>query len=793
MSELRQAVRALRGAPWYAVTIIAVMALCVSLSTTVFAIVDGVLFKPLPYARPAELYLMTGGYLNNKQRSGISVAPRNVRDWTAAVPGAVSTLLETGMSASVFGDVRGWVPIVGRIDAHFFDVMGLRPLVGGFSDADFADAESTTKPAMISYGVWQSKLGGRPDAVGQTLTVDATHNYRVAGVLPRDFLFPWFGEAPELLLPLTVDPARLNDLRYRQFSGIVRLPTTESLATMQSRMDAAAASEKADWVPRPSDGTPVFDHANLERLDYQMSRLQRPFFSLAFGAAGILMLLGCLNISGLIASRALDRRHGISLRRALGGSAGDIARLLVIENAVVVGAGAALGALIASPMATVTMRLLPRSMALLKNPGVDARVMAFTIALALVATAIVSIWPVWRSVRLPAVPYLQDGGRSSGRALTLGRFVVVTLQVAIGLVLTLGGTLLVGSLMEVWRIDPGYASDQVIVLRGRKASTVRAERNDAIENFERAVRGVPGVSAVSSTQSPFGGGMMMNAFMDGATVAVRPGFFETMGMTLVEGRWPTEAEITSGAPVAVVSRRTAARAFKGQPALGRQLRGFVNMKPHPFDVVGVVADVQMTRWDDVSAGQVYAPFTLVSDEQTGASVIVRTERPDQVLPALLTLIKRPDMQSFRVSSAALGADVLNESVRPRRLNSWIFAGFAAAALVIVSVGILGLMAMTSARRTREIGIRIAMGATPAGVVRLLLREQLLAVALGLIVGAGVSMWAVKFVRAFLFGIEGGNAIAWSAAIAVILTVALVGAAIPSIRASRIDPSRALRE
>jgi len=792
MAEIRQALRSLGQSRWYAGTIIAVMALCVSLSTTVFAIVDGVLFKPLPYPRPAELHLMTGGYLTRAQKGGISVAPRNIRDWTDAVPGARSTILRTGLTATQVGDVRAWAPIVGYIDAQFFDVLGTRPLVGGFAPADFNEAEPTA--VLISYGVWQSRFGGKTDVVGQPLPAAESlpkRQHYVAGVLPRGFLFPWMGEAPELIVPLVTDSARSHDLRYRGFSAITRLPATMTFEEIQARMDAAAAAEKPDWVPRANEGSPVFDHASLQPLEEVLSGRQRPVFSLAASAAGILMLLGCLNVSGLMASRAFDRRRDLSVRRALGGRAMDVARPLLVENLIVVGAGALAGLLLATPLLRITTSLLPPMMALLKPPVVDARVAIFTAFIALGATILVSLWPVWRAVRVPATPHLTDGARGSHRALSVGRFVVVAGQVAIGLILTLAGALLMGSLMQVWRVDPGYAADEVIVLSGRAVPTARAERDLAIDRFSQQLRALPGVTAVGTTQSRFGS-MMMNAFVDGATVAVTPGFYEAMGLRLVAGRWMTSEEMAAGAPVAVMTIKAANTAFPGAPAVGRQIRGFVSQKPQPFDVIGVVEDVRMVRWDDGQIGQVFGPYSLISDEQTSVSVVVRTSAPEELMPALLTLARKPEPDAVRVISAATASTLLNESIRTRRMNSWIFGGFAGAALVIVGVGILGLMAMSSAKRTREIGIRMALGSTPAKVVRLLLREQVLAVVAGLVAGGLASAWALTFVKAYLFNITGTDPRIWAVAIGVMLAVAIIGAGIPSLRASRIDPSRALQ-
>jgi predicted permease len=789
MTEIRHAVRSLNQSRWYAASTIAVMALCVSLSTTVFAIVDGVLFKPLPYTRPAELYMMTGGYLKRPQRGGVSVAPRNIRDWTAAVPGARVTMLSTGMAASQFGEARGWAPIVGQVDAAFFDVLGVSPLVGGFSGADFAGAQPAA--VIISYGVWQTQFAGRPDVIGQLLPPAGSlpGQFHVAGVLPRGFVFPWFGEAPDLLVPLSVDAARENDLRYRQFTGLVRLPSDTPLSDAQARMDAAASAEAVDWVPRANDGSPVFDHAQLERMDYQMSRIQRPTFLLAMSAALVLMLLGCINASGLMATRILDRQRDISVRRALGGRAADIVRLLAIENTLVITVGAVLGVALAFPTVRATIRLLPASMNLLKTPSIDMRVVGFVCLLSVTAVVVASVWPAWRATRLPVTPSSEPSARVTS-ARSAGRFVAVAAQVAIGLALTLGGMLLVGTLFQVWRMDPGFAADRVIVLGGRVTGTSPAERSAALDEFERSVLAAPGAVAVGSTQAGFGLGMSTNAFMDGATVAVRPGFFEAMGMTLVAGRWLTDDELNHGTPVAVISRRAALKAFGGESPIGRQLRGFVNLKPQPFEVVGLVNDVQMTTWDNESVGEVFAPYLLVSN-QTAASIAVRSDRPEETLASLLQLA-RTQSTDVRITRAAIGADLLNDTILRRRLNSWLFGGFAVAALLIVGAGILGLMAMSTAKRTREVGIRMALGSTPARVVRLLIAEQLSAVLAGLVAGGLVASWAVQFVRSYLFHINGNDPRVWTAAVTVMLFVALTGALIPAIKASRIDPSRALR-
>jgi putative ABC transport system permease protein len=792
--DLRYAFRSLGANPWYAGTVIGVIALSMALATTVFAVVDGVLFKPLPYDRSNELYLVTGGY-QKSQRNGISVAPRNLRDWAAASPDARIATFRVNGGEMREGDLRAWAPSVAEIDAQFLDVLGVRPLIGGFSP-DVFESKTDVTPALISYDLWQSAMAGRPDVVGQTLlTPGATRGYRVLGVLPASFVFPANTRTlPNVLVPVVVPPEQRDSLRYRLYEGIARLSPSRPLAEYQARMDAAAVAEAVDWVPRKNDGSPVFDRVGLQPLETVLTEQQRPLFLTIFSVAAALVLLGCLNVSGLMASRADDRWRELAIRRALGGNAAVFARLVLSESLVIVTAGVLLGLAWAGPFLATTLRLLPASVGLLKLPTVDARVLVFAGLSSALVILLVSCWPAWRSLRVTTGPSNRGSQAARGRR-SLGTHVIIATQVAMGLALTLGGALLVGSLVQLWQTDPGFDAGRVVILEGFFRDVPKEDRLATLISFQDRVRAIGDVASVGAVQGPvLRQSMLMNAFTHGQTCAITPGFFDAIGLTLRDGRLITDDEIRSGAPVVVLSERSAARAFPGERALGRTIRGYHQGSPMPFTVVGVVADARLTSWDSASRslGQIYASYVLAADEQPRLTIVVRAKGAPENLVGVLTAMASREQGTTRISSIATAEVLLSDTVKPRRLNAWIFGVFASAALAIVAVGVLGLLAMNAARRRREIGIRLALGATRRRVLGLLLREQTIAVGLGLAGGALASYWAVQSLKTYMYQLTVYDLRLWTVAVVVMLTGVATAALIPSWRVTRIDPAETLR-
>jgi len=788
---MRYAIRSLRGSPWYSATAIAVIALGMTLATTAFAIVDGVLFKPLPYPRADELHAIRGTYspellqtfTDGTAGGSFGLSVRDVDDLAAAVPSASFAMHSGGASMSrPLGDLRPWAPAVASVDPRFLDVLGVTPLAGGFTAGDFETPLGEVRPALVTYAFWQQHLDGNTDVVGRTVepSPGTPIRYRVVGILPASFVYPTSLAQPNLLTPLVIPTAARGDRARRSYGVIVRLPAGVDRDTYQARF-----KQVSQTVHRELEGK-AWDLAAIRPFETDLVNRRSQSFPVVFGAALFVVLIACVNVSGLMASRSLDRRREIALRRALGARTRDITSLALAESALLIGTGTALALLLSGPVLALVRSLLPPDLGLLKTPALDGRVMAFAALAAASSAGIVSLWPLWQQVRLHA--QLAEGGHASPRTRSTGRFFVVAVQVALGLVLTLGGALLVGSLVRVWQNDLGHRSDDVVVLEGTPEGATPAERANTLDAFLGKVRTLPGVESAGATAAPLWSSGGPGGAFRGDTYPITEGFVETVAPRLIEGRWPTPEEISTGAPVVVVTPFVVEREMEGKPAIGHSLVG----GKVAFTVIGVAESALygglewMKGWP-----QYYVPYRAVAARPAATIVIrSRTNAPDLLAWALREY--RSPATPVRLTSAATADGRLGDTVRPRRLQAWLFGSFAVAALVVVGTGVLGLVAMNVARRTREVGIRVALGATRGGIVRLLMREQLLGVGCGLAAGGLASMWLVQFVRGYLYEMTVYDARAWAIAMATVAIVASIGVLVPARRASATSPVRALR-
>jgi predicted permease len=813
--ELRRAVRALRHAPWYAGAVIVVLTLGIALSTTVFAVVDGVLFKPLPFPRSSELISVQVGIRAvsgpSRQRPWISAS--DAAAWRQTMPDVQLTIFRTGRSAR-FEEVNDNPMGVAEIEPHFFDVVGVRPLMGGFSADHFVETLAAA-PVIISYELWQTRFAGAADIVGRRV-VRGTASMVIVGVLPPGFVFPARQHA-QVLMPLRLSALERTNPRHRAFEGIARIPAGATIETTGRRLEAAMA-EVARSFPAPAPlpagrryANPEllgpFDFAALRPLDDWLAARPRALFLAVFISAAALVLLGCVNVSGLMAARTMDRQREIDLRRALGAGARDIARLVLAEAGVLAAAGTLLGLALAFPAFRLAMSLLPDDLSLLKIPAIDWRAGAFAALLLALSVTGVSIWPIRRGLRATGTTRLAFAARNVPRFRSAGRFVVVSAQIAIGLALTLGGALLVGSLVRLYQADIGIDARGVFAVEVRIPESAAGRNPGATEaillRIVDGARSIPGVSVAGATDAPILSNLLWGddgwKTPAGTSPAgylnvhgVTPGFFEVVRPRLLDGRLPSNDELDRGERIVVVSQSIAARVWPGRSAVNELLEySGSDGGRSQFLVVGVVADARFTGWDEGRFNQIYAPITAMRRGSTVPNLLLRTSAEGAVLAGLQPIM-RAEGADVRAVRAMPLTTMFAETVRKRRFQSWLFGSFAAGALVIVGVGVLGLMAMTAARRTREVGVRMALGATKDSVIRLFVREQLGAVLTGVAAGCLVSAWAAKFLDDYLYGMKPYDVPMWSVSIALITATAIVGTLIPALRACRVDPATVLR-
>ena len=805
-SEFRQALRSLRRSPWYAATVVAVGGLAIVMMATVFALVDGVLFRPLPYPDAQDVFAVSGTFDGEpvpERLVGMS-SPRDLSAWRQAQPDLRMTLV--GYSSIVLEDGR--FAMAATIDRDFFDVFGVRLLAGGFSSEDFVDG-GPVRPIVISHALWQTHFNGDPQAIGRVFTPHGfrTTPYRIAGVLDRDGFVPplpgsadsWIRRASriDVLVP-NMEPPTFGERIGVAFARVPSAQAPAAEAALRSAVVAYRSSVPPRARPYSSDGQrramAPYDDVALVSIAGLVTARQRPILTIVFATASGLTLLVVLNAGALGAARSQQRLREFAVRRSLGARPRDLLGDALVEQGLLAAGGTALGLALAPSLLGLIERSLPPGLELIKALSIDWRAVAFVLVVSAVmalATALMTVRYIARHAALN--PLLVTGAAGARAGTRLGR-VLVAGQIAVGFVLVLGGTLFVRSIALVWQEDPG--------LRLRNAAVLRVAVNDFVDRTRHqrlveGVRGIPGVTRAAAFDArlfanfpgntggflaPDGGPPPLPA---PSLLRVGSGFFTATGMTLLAGRLPSDPELDSGAPVIAVSETLAARYWPGEDPIGQTLQQGKTV----HRVVGVLRDARIVAMDVEPAGTIFAPLP---PRAAGMHLFVAfAERPDTVLGQLVA--RMPDIDPIaRVSEAKMVEDAAAESVQPRTISAIAGSGFAIGALVLVCVGLFGLAAQTTGWRTREIGIRLALGDTPAGIVALIATGHGVTVAAGLLAGSLLAAAVVRVISTYLYGVTAYDAGTWAVAAGVVVVAAAAGALVPALRAGSVNPVEALR-
>jgi len=808
--DLRHAFRSLARTPWYFAAAVGVIALAMALTTAVLAVVDGMLFKALPYRQPDRLFAVSASFskLSTEADTGPlrwKVSPLELNAWREAVPSVEFTAFSEGYYDTDTLEL-GSHPAV---DARFFETLGVALKGTGFGADDFVTARSPIAPIVISHAVWRNHYALDPSAIGRTFLDSYGTTRRIVGVLPPDFVLPSGPWVLESMRPLVInDPASTK----RELTVLARLPGDVTPAQVAERLTVATRRISARWPSVPANPEMLeririargpFDTVRLDPLRTALASQAAVTGAVVFWAAVALMLLACLNVAGLAVARVQDRHRDLVVRRALGARYVDLVRLLALENVVVATCGTALGVWGARMLLDATTGLMPRSLQFLKPPVVDARVVVFSALASALSVLLITLLParvVWRQ---SLQGWLAGGPSVTPRLRRSGS--IVSVQVALATVMAVGAALVAGSLVRVWGEDPGFDFSRVADL----TVSIRKAAPGTSQELASAIGRMPGVRAAGGTNHPlaersFNGNSFerpagaLPATSDAARAGLRPrdpsdvieevgvtsGYFDAIGLRPIDGRVFTETECALGAPVVVVSDRVAREYWPGKRAVGQTL---TKEKGGTVTVVGVVPDAKYLSLDRNTQPAIYR-----TEPRYVYHLVAAFDRSGRATVHDVLAMFKKQCPTCTVYKAQMLSDTLGASIKPRRFNAWLFSSFGIAALFIVGAGILGLVAMTTGRRTQEIGIRMALGSTRAGVVRQILREQVVSVFVGLLAGGVAAAWLVTYVKSYLYKTPLYDGWSWGAATVLIVGIALVGALIPSLRATRIDPIRALR-
>ncbi|HEU4643042.1 MAG TPA: ABC transporter permease [Gemmatimonadaceae bacterium] len=799
LQDVRYAARVLRKRPTFTMLAVLCLTLGIGATAAIFSVVDAALLRPLPF--PESARLMSVSAMVDADRFGPVSAPDFV-DWRAQSKTmelaawrarSLSLGLETGAER---------VPLA-LVSANLFHVLQASPVLGrGFTLDE--EQPGHTNVAVLSWALWQRQFGGARSAVGKTIRIDA-REYTIVGVMPASFDFPLgTSERSQLWIPLTLG----GDSTFQQSRGAHSLEVGGRLRPGATREQAAA--EMVAITKRLSELYPRTNarfSAGVVPLRERLVGGTRPTLLMLAGAVAFVLLIACANVGNLMLARATGRFREIAVRSALGAGRGRIVRQLLVESVLLAMAGGVLGLLLASWGTALLKSLLPPSLPHASDIGVDWRVALFALAVSLSTGMLFGLAPALQAARTDLQSTLKDSARGSTGAGSGHRLrsAFVVAQVALSVMLVAGAGLLTVSLMRLERVDAGIHPDGVISASIRLPDDRYADNASVLRFYGRVVermRALPGVTSAGAVLVlPLSGSnAVVGLVLDGHPVepgheagvafnTAYDGYFDAIGMRLVSGRAFDAHDDTASVPVAIVNEAFAKKYWPGENPLGQRLSVTVN-DGAMRQVVGVVADVRRDRLDEAAVPEVFAPERQVPFP--GVNVVVRTSgTASSVAGALRREVAALD-PDVAVGSVRTMDEVLTQSLAQRRFAALLLGLFAAVALVLAATGIYGVMTSMVTQRTRELAVRVALGAKPADVLGLVLRQGLVLTVMGIVAGVAGALALAKLLTGLLYGVGGGDPVTLAVVSLLLGGVALVASYLPARRATRVDPLLALQ-
>jgi predicted permease len=795
--DVRRAVRVLRREPGFAAAAIVTMALGAGITTGVVSVVEAILLRPLPYANGDRIYAIQE---TDTVRSGADVSWWDFNDLSARLRGFSAVAAYSGGSRTLTGaGPAERLPAI-EITPRFFEVLGVTPALGrGFNAADAVRGAAPV--VVLSDAAWRRRFGADPAALGRAIVLSG-QAHTIVGVLPRTFVFPPRGD-PEVWLPLRPSPAQ-ESRRYLHFLNVIasRHPDVS--------VQAAAGDVRAAAIAWQGSGDAWHASTGLRAVAFRDDMVAgvRPALLVLFGAALLVLLAAATNVSGLVLARASGRAREIGVRAALGATTLRLARQLVVEALCLGAAGSALGLLLGSWAVSTFAAITPaRFRAVLPyadNLSVSPRAAAVSILLTGVAVVVAGIVPALRSARHTNV--LVTGVRATaGRAETRMRGVLVAAQLALAVVLVAGTALLGRSVVKLTKVSTGFEIAGLV--SGRlNFPAGRYESRDAmvatVDRILESVRAAPGVrGAEVINQLPLTGtgntgdftivGRASTPSSDPLIRDVTPGYFGLMGIPLVQGRRIQPSDTHAAPRVVVVNRTLAQFYFPDGDAIGHRIVfEFFDGRPR-WTIVGVVGDERFGDLDRPMSPVVYFPYA--QDPEGGFSLVVRAAAPEAAGDTLRAAIAAidPELPLYGLRTLERTAAESN-AMFLRAIVTRLLAWFSFAALLLGGVGVYGVLSESMTARTREIGVRMALGATRGGIARLVFTAGAMPAFIGLAAGAALTAAAAPALRSLLFGVTLLDIPSLLAVAGLLGTVTLVACAMPAWRAVRLPVTTALR-
>jgi predicted permease len=817
LQDLRHALRMFRDSPGFTATAVAALTLGIGVNIAIFSVINAVLLKPVPFPEPDRLVMLMNSA--DGRPTGPAASPAKFMHWRAQseVLENVAAYRNNSLNYTA-GDVPERVTTA-TVSEAYFRTFGA-PILRGRTFSVDEDLPGAAKTTVIGYNFWTQRLGSDPDIIGKTLSLSGD-SYTVIGIVAREFDIREFGQ-PDLFVPFQLDPNTTDQGHYFQAAG--RLKSGVSLEQAQARLEASATPyrERFPAAMRPNSG---FSALTLQEAI--AGPQVRTALYVLFGAVGFVLLIACANVANLLLVRATGRRREIAIRSALGAGRWRIARQLLTESIVLSLVGGALGLILGflgmRALLAVNTAGLPRLGEGGSLLGMDWRVVAFTLVLSLATGLLFGLVPALISSRSDLNAAIKDSGSRSGSGFRQNktRAILVVTEVSLAIVLLIGAALMIRTSLALGRLDPGFATTNVITMRtslsGPRFLTAEGVEQTTRIALER-IRSIPGVVQATATccvplqggyglpfnipgrdnEGPFTGG--------GGYVVISAGYFETFNIPVIRGRAFSDRDDASAPPVAIVNQALAKLHWTegADPLQDRILigGGAANMKElaeEPVrEIIGIVGDVRAAGLSNDPGPMMYVPQAQMPDAMSALNVattplawVVRTQDdPGPIIATVQETLRQAT--GLPVTDARSMQEVVSISTSRERLSMLLMSTFGGAALLLAAIGIYGLMAYSVQQRTQEVGIRLALGAQAAQVKRLVIRQGMVLVAIGVALGLVAAFFLAQLLASFLFQVQPRDLAVFITVPTVLALTAFAAVAIPAQRASRVDPLEALR-
>jgi putative ABC transport system permease protein len=799
--DLRYALRSLRKRPGFAAVVVATLALGIGASTAIFSVVEGILIRPLPFSDPDRLVAVNE--LDGGDR--MSFAWPNFLDVRARAQSFDALACHQGNAFNVIG-IGPARRVNGRlVCAAFFDVLGVSMQAGRrFTEAD--DAAGATPVAIVSDRFWRNDLGADPSAIGRTLrTTEMT--FTIVGVLPASFRF---SRPEDLYVPiqLTVTPGSgwLDRGNHFGLNGLARLKGGVTVAQADAEMKLIAEDLK-----RTYPNTNARSSAEVVPLKNRMVDQVRGTLQALMGAVGFLLLLACVNVANLFVARGAARQHELAIRTALGGSRARVVRQLLVETSVLAFGGAVVGVVMAYWLLALLIGMAPEGIPRIEDIGLNRTSLLFALGAALVCGLVFGAFPALQASSATGTRTLTRTSGTLMAAPRRTRRALMVVEVALALILLTGCGLMARTMLRLTAVDPGFDPEGLltarVVLSGQAGDSI--ERRIAFhEELVAAVKRLPGVTHAALTLSlPIEGSNWGSIFIvrdkpvppraelpASAFIPVSIGYFETMGIPIRAGRPFTEADTRESRRVAVVNETFARRMWPGEDPLGKFVKqGWPETpeKDSPWrEVVGVVPDVKLEGVDQDVPLQAYLP--LRQEPARSVAIVARTSVPPETLAQPLAAAVQSLNKDLPVTRVLSMGTLMRTAIARQMLSTVILAVFAGVAILLAGVGLYGVVSHSVTERTREIGVRLALGSGRGAVLRLFVLQGVATAALGTVAGFAGAYYLSRWLSTLLFEVQPTDPVTYAAVAILLLAVAAGACYFPARRASRVDPLIALR-